>query len=176
MRYQEPRQVQMAGAPSGRRRDEPLLRSRLDRRQWLGLALLTATSFASSAASIPVEVWKSPTCGCCGDWIKQMEASGFSVKTYSMGNADIRKGLKMPDKFGSCHTALVQGYALEGHVPPRDVQRLLRERPKAVGLAVPGMPIGSPGMDGPDYAGRRDPYDVLLVQADGSSSVFQAYR
>ena len=82
----------------------------------------------------------------------------------------------MPEKLGSCHTAQVGGYALEGHVPSRDIRRLLKERPKAVGLAVPGMPVGSPGMDGPEYQGRKDPYDVLLIQADGRSRVYQSYR
>ena len=105
-----------------------------------------------------------------------MEALGCPIKAYPVGNTAIRKSLGMPDKFGSCHTARVDGYVLEGHVPVREVQRLLRERPRAIGLAVPGMPVGSTGMDGPAYAGRRDPYDVLLVQNDGSSSVFQAYR
>ena len=77
---------------------------------------------------------------------------------------------------GSCHTARVEGYALEGHVPVADVRRLLAERPDAVGLAVPGMPVGSPGMDGPAYGGRRDPYDVLLVQRDGGARIWSQYR
>jgi hypothetical protein len=82
----------------------------------------------------------------------------------------------MPQKFGSCHTALVQGYVVEGHVPVADIQRLLKEKPRALGLSVPGMPIGSPGMDGPAYGGRRDPYQVLLIQRDGSTSVFNTYQ
>ena len=123
-----------------------------------------------------VEVWKAPTCGCCKDWIKRLESNGLQVKTYETGNVAARKELGMPDKFASCHTARVEGYALEGHVPVREVKRLLRERPKGIGLAVPGMPIGSAGMDGSAYAGRRDPYDVLLVQRDGTSTVYQAYR
>lgn len=82
----------------------------------------------------------------------------------------------MPERYASCHTGMVQGYALEGHVPAREIKRLLRERPKAVGLAVPSMPLGSPGMDGPAYGGRRMPYDVLLISADGQSTVYQAYR
>ena len=86
-----------------------------------------------------------------------------------------RSKIGIPEKMGSCHTALVKGYALEGHVPGRDIRRLLNERPRALGLAVPGMPVGSPGMDGPEYGGRKDPYNVLLVQRDGSSSVFHAY-
>jgi hypothetical protein len=81
----------------------------------------------------------------------------------------------MPAKFGSCHTALVDGYVIEGHVPANDIKKLLRSRPEALGLAVPGMPIGSPGMDGPEYKGEVDPYDVLLVQGDGRFRVFTSY-
>jgi hypothetical protein len=84
--------------------------------------------------------------------------------------------VRMPVALGSCHTAKVEGYAVEGHVPAREIQRLLKERPDAIGLAVPAMPLGSPGMDGPEYGGRNTPYDVLLVHRDGSSRVFQAYR
>jgi hypothetical protein len=82
----------------------------------------------------------------------------------------------MPAKLGSCHTALAGGYVIEGHVPAREIRRLLRERPDALGLSVPGMPIGSPGMDGPEYKGVVDPYDVLLVQADGRTTVFASYH
>jgi len=81
----------------------------------------------------------------------------------------------LQEKYGSCHTALVNGYVVEGHVPARDLQRLLKERPKALGLAVPGMPVGSPGMDGPAYGGRKDAYAVLLLQRDGGSAVYHAY-
>jgi hypothetical protein len=81
----------------------------------------------------------------------------------------------MPMRLGSCHTAQVEGYAIEGHVPAREIRRLLAERPDAVGLAVPGMPIGSPGMDGHAYGTRKDPYDVLLVRKDGSTTSFQSY-
>ena len=79
-------------------------------------------------------------------------------------------------QFGSCHTALIGGYAIEGHVPAKEIKRLLAEKPKAIGLAVPAMPIGSPGMDGPEYKGRKDPYDVLLIGLNGKSSVYQSYR
>ena len=82
----------------------------------------------------------------------------------------------MPERYASCHTARVGGYLLEGHVPAADIRRLLAGKPKAIGLAVPGMPVGSPGMDGPAYGGRRDPYDVLLVQGDGKAAVFASYR
>ena len=123
-----------------------------------------------------VEVWKDPNCGCCKDWISHLEANGFQVKVHDSGNAAARARLGVPETLGSCHTAQVGGYALEGHVPARDIRRLLKERPRAVGLAVPGMPVGSPGMDGPEYQGRKDPYDVLLIQADGGSRVYQSYR
>jgi hypothetical protein len=95
---------------------------------------------------------------------------------HDEGNNAARTRLGIPLKLGSCHTGLVEGYAIEGHVPAREIQRLLRERPKAIGLAVPGMPVGSPGMDGPAYGGQRDPYDVVLVLAEGNTRVYQNYR
>jgi len=148
------------------------------RRAWLlGVAALGATSFVAAAkpSAIPVEVWKDPNCGCCKDWIAHMEMNGFAVSVKDQGNAAARARLGMPQQFGSCHTALVQGYVIEGHVPAADIQRLLQEKPQALGLAVPGMPVGSPGMDGPAYGGRRDPYKVLLVQKDGKSRVFNSH-
>lgn len=149
----------------------------LQRRQWLVGALILATVGAWAQPNGPVvEVWKDPQCGCCKDWVAHMEKAGFVVLMHDTGNAAARKRLGVPEKFGSCHTASVRGYALEGHVPARDVQRLLKEKPRAVGLAVPGMQVGSPGMDGPAYGNRLDPHDVLLVQADGRSTVYQSYR
>ena len=130
----------------------------------------------AAAASVPIKVWKSPTCGCCNDWITHLEENGFSVTKYDDGNSDARKRLGMPIRFGSCHTAEVGGYAIEGHVPAREIHRLLDEKPQAIGLSVPAMPRGSPGMDGPAYGGVRDPYDVLLIDQDGEASVYQAYR
>ena len=82
----------------------------------------------------------------------------------------------VPDSLRTCHTAVVNGYVIEGHVPPEDIQRLLRERPALAGIGVAGMPIGSPGMDGPAYGGKKDPYDVVLVRRDGSAAVYQSYR
>lgn len=140
-------------------------------------ALLPSLAFAqTSAKPLLVEVWKSPTCGCCKDWIRHLEANGFRVRTFDDGNTDARERLGIPVRYGSCHTARVAGYALEGHVPAREIRRLLKEKPAAVGLAVPAMPIGSPGMDGPEYLGQKDPYDVLLVNRDGSSTVYHSYR
>lgn len=123
-----------------------------------------------------VEVWKDPSCGCCGDWIDHMQKNGFKVTTHDVGNNAVRKRLGLPEKYGSCHTALVGGYVVEGHVPADDVKRLLKEKPPALGVAVPGMPVGSPGMDGPVYGGRRDAYDTVLVLRDGSGQVFQSHR
>ncbi|MFO1217555.1 MAG: DUF411 domain-containing protein [Burkholderiaceae bacterium] len=156
----------------------PFLATHLARRRVVSLlAAFAAAPLAAATADKPlVEVWKSPTCGCCKDWIKHLQANGFEVKSHDDGNTDARQRLGMPLAFGSCHTALVGGYAIEGHVPAREIRRLLAERPAAVGLAVPAMPVGSPGMDGPEYGGRRDPYDVLLVQRNGKSSVYQTYR
>jgi hypothetical protein len=151
---------------------------RSSRRSFLGLLVLGAIAPAALAGKegIPLEVWKGPSCECCNDWIRHVEANGFSVKSHDTGNQEIRARLGLPVRYGSCHTALVAGYAIEGHVPAREIQRLLRERPDALGLTVPAMPVGTPGMDGPEYRGRKDPYDVLLVRKDGSATVFQAYR
>ena len=145
-----------------------------------GLLLAPAALLAKpQSPTLPgplVLVWKGPSCGCCKDWIKHLEADGFRTQVQDSGNTDARLRLGVNIKYGSCHTALVGGYAIEGHVPAREIRRLLKDRPQAIGLAVPAMPIGSPGMDGPDYAGHKDPYDVLLLAKDGSSRVFQTYR
>ena len=151
----------------------------LSRRQIvMGTLMLPLLGVQAAATRELIEVWKSPTCGCCKDWISHLEREGFEVKTTMVNETAKtaqRAKLGMPEKFGSCHTALVKGYVLEGHVPGRDIRRLMAEKSRALGLAVPGMPLGSPGMDGPEYGGRKDPYRVLLVQRDGSSTVFQAY-
>ena len=150
------------------------------RRQLLQISavatLLPLMGMARAQSALPqVEVWKDASCGCCKDWIAHMEKNGFRVRAHETGNNAIRARLGLAQQYASCHTALVGGYVIEGHVPASDVKRLLGERPRALGLAVPGMPIGSPGMDGPVYGGRRDPYAVLLVQRDGSSRVFKRY-
>jgi hypothetical protein len=144
-----------------------------------GLLLAVAQAAGASQAkpgATPIEVWKSPTCGCCQDWIHHLEANGFTATVRDVGNAAARSRLGIAARYGSCHTALVGGYAIEGHVPAEDIRRLLATRPAAIGLAVPGMPVGSPGMDGAIYGGRRDPYDVLLLARGGEASVFKAYR
>ena len=139
-----------------------------------GLAVVPTRGVAANP--MQVRVYKSPTCGCCVDWIKHLEAEGFSVTSFDEGNAEARRRLGMPVRFGSCHTAEVGGYAIEGHVPAREIHRLLDEAPQAIGLSVPAMPRGSPGMDGPAYGGVRDPYDVLLIDPEGNPRVYQSYR
>jgi hypothetical protein len=131
---------------------------------------------ANSSSKPLLEVWKDPDCGCCQEWVTHLEANGLRVKVNDTGNAAARTRLGMPTKLGSCHTGVVGGYAIEGHVPAREIIRLLREKPAVLGLAVPGMPVGSPGMDGAVYGDRRDPYDVLLVSRDGSTRVYQSYN
>lgn len=153
------------------------------RRQLVAGALACATAGASimlpgcsRAEAVSIKVFKSPTCGCCVDWITHLEDNGFSVTSFDEGNSEARERLGMPVQFGSCHTAEVEGYAIEGHVPAREIHRLLEEKPQAIGLSVPAMPRGSPGMDGPAYGGVRDPYDVLLIDKKGEAKVFQSYR
>jgi hypothetical protein len=131
---------------------------------------------AASAKMIFAEVWKDPNCGCCKDWVAHLEAGGFKVKVNDIGNDRIRERLGVDRKYGSCHTALVGGYAIEGHVPVKEIQRLLKEKPTALGLAVPGMPVGSPGMDGGLYGNRKDPYSVMLLTKDGGATVYQRYE
>lgn len=138
----------------------------------VGAVLGVSQPLAAYAQQTVIEVYKSPYCSCCTDWIKHLEQNGFTVKSQDVADASAyRAKLGVPDELGSCHTATVGGYAIEGHVPAREIRRLLAERPKAKGLAVPSMPLGSPGMEGP----RSDPYEVLLFQADAKYSVYQKY-
>lgn len=119
-----------------------------------------------------VQVYKSPTCGCCDKWIEHLRAEGFAVEATDV--SDLRRVKAengVPPRLTACHTAFVGGYYVEGHVPASDVARLLEERPAVAGLAVPGMPEGSPGMEGPD----PERYDVLAVERDGSVRVFSTH-
>ena len=141
----------------------------------LGLLCLPTISFAMAEKPV-IEMWKSPTCGCCTDWANYLEQNGFVVKAFTQGHDAMRKKLGMPAAFTSCHTALIAGYTIEGHVPAKEIKRILVEKPMARGLAVPAMPVGSPGMNGPEYGGRQDPYDVLLISLSGQPSVYQSYR
>jgi hypothetical protein len=140
------------------------------------LALPLPALAQKQPAKVLAEVWKDPYCGCCKDWVLHLERNGFAVKVNETGNTAMRAKLGLPEKLGSCHTALVGGYAIEGHVPAADIRRLLKDKPQAIGLTVPGMPIGSPGMDGKVYGNRRDPFDVLLVLKSGETRVFASYN
>ncbi len=132
------------------------------------LALGSGGALAQQAQQT-IDIYKSPYCGCCGKWADHVTKAGFTVKTHEVDDVPgTRKKLGMPDKLGSCHTAKIGNYLLEGHVPAEDIKRLLKEKPKAIGLAVPGMPPGSPGMDVPN----SPPYETLLVQNDGNTRVF----
>lgn len=150
-------------------RSSGLLRSTL----FGAFTMLVSVAHAAQA----IEVFRSDSCGCCLAWGAHMEESGFSVAMKDMPVADLmatktKAGLKPGQT--SCHTAFIDGYVVEGHVPAREVKRLLEERPDAIGLTVPDMPYGSPGMGeaGPD----ADPYDVLLVRRDGTTEVYASYR
>lgn len=119
-------------------------------------------------------VHKSASCGCCGAWVEHMRAEGFTVEVRDADNLEpVKARLGVPFGKGSCHTAEVGGYFVEGHVPAADIKRLLHERPDARGLALPGMPIGSPGMESPD--GRRQAYTVELVNRDGATQAFSEH-
>jgi hypothetical protein len=149
----------------------------VDRRYVLSAAaaaVLSPSLLAVAALAPPeVEVFKSPYCGCCSAWVEHLQAADFAVKvTQVKDSAASRKRLGIADTYGSCHTATVGGYVLEGHVPAAEVKRLLATKPNALGLAVPGMPPSAPGMDVP---GRRDRYDVLLVNKQGGHTVFARY-
>lgn len=136
------------------------------------LAGALAIPLLASAATPVIEVYKNAACGCCTAWVEHLKVNGFTTKIKKVDDtSDYRAKFGMPQALGSCHTAMVQGYVIEGHVPAADIKRLLAEKPKAVGLTVPSMPLGSPGMEGP----RNDPYDVLLVQANGRYSSYRHY-
>lgn len=132
-------------------------------------ALTLQAAVPAWAAGEILDVYKSPSCGCCGKWVQHMQKAGFDVRTHDVADvAPLRARLGMPERYASCHTAKVGGYLIEGHVPADDVRRLLKEKPKAIGLAAPGMPQSAPGMDDP----RKIPYDTLLVQGDGKHKVY----
>ncbi len=154
---------------------------KLSRESWrirplLAFAVLAAnvagTSISGRAYAAEFTVYKSPWCGCCSKWVDHLQANGHDVVTKDIEDLDmIKKMAGVPENLQSCHTAMVDGYVIEGHVPAKDIERLLTERPKANGLAAPGMPTGAPGMEG----GAPDQYDVMLFRSDGSASVYSKY-
>lgn len=137
---------------------------------WVAIA---AAGTAAHAFGEEIVVYKDPNCGCCGKWAEHMRSAGFSVKQIATSNMDeVKREAGVPKALGSCHTAKVGGYVVEGHVPAADVRRLLSERPAIAGIAAPGMPLGSPGMEGPYPA---DKYNVVSFAADGRTEVFAAH-
>lgn len=151
------------------------MRPKMQRRSFLQLVAVAGMFplgvLANTGAPV-IEVYKSASCGCCTQWVDHLQKNGFVVNAHNVPNtAAYRTRLGVPAALGSCHTATIGGYAIEGHVPADDIRRLLKEKPLAVGLAVPQMPMGSPGMEGP----RTDAFDVLLVKKDGSHSVYRHY-
>ena len=159
-----------------------MIRSDMSRRSILalgGAALLTVRlpgrAHAQTGTAGAISVMKDANCGCCADWVDILRANGFDVDVTNVDPVTLRQykiDSGLPAGVISCHTATVQGYVVEGHVPVADIRRLLDERPDAIGLAVPGMPYGSPGM-GPET--ERDAYDVLLIKADGTTEIFSRY-
>ena len=143
---------------------------RFRKRSALTLAPLALLACVGSAAAATIEVVKSPYCGCCQLWIDYLRAEGFEVRVVEAEDVTpTARRLGVPDDLRSCHTASINGYAIEGHVPAADIRRLLDERPDAVGIAVPGMPIGSPGME---QGNVRQPYATTLFSRDGRRSLF----
>jgi hypothetical protein len=137
------------------------------------LGLFGAVLLAQRPQPTVVEVFKTPTCGCCANWVKHLEQNGFRTKVTDLGDlTQIKNKHGVPGKVESCHTALVGGYIVEGHVPAADIQKLLKAKPGVAGIAVPGMPVGSPGME---QGSRVDSYNVVTFTKDGQTNVFTSY-
>ena len=148
------------------------------------ILVLTAASLGAAArAHAPagngpaISIYKTPTCGCCAKWVDHLKNAGFRTTVTDMPQAsldNVKAKHNVPAKMHSCHTAVVDGYVIEGHVPASEVKRLLKERTKVTGLAVPGMPLGSPGMEVPGM--KAHPYDVLSFDTQGKSTVFATIK
>ena len=150
----------------------------LTRREWLrssllgSAAVLVANRFAQAAVSlkpIAITVYKTPTCGCCKAWVKHLETNGFAVTAHDMASVDeVKRTQGVPSALESCHTAIVGRYVVEGHVPADLIKQMLQEKPAILGLAVPGMPMGSPGMEG----GPKQSYEVIAFERNGKTRVY----
>jgi hypothetical protein len=147
----------------------------LTRRDWIrsslaGMATMLIAKRGGAAAPSVVTVYKDAGCECCAKWVKHLSANGFVVTTRDVLNMDeIKRTMNVPAKLQSCHTAVVDKYVIEGHVPASTIKKFMAEKPTAIGLAAPGMPMGSPGMDG----GRVDHYDIISFDRDGKSRVYE---
>lgn len=140
----------------------------------IALVISMAAPAAWAASDTPVvDVYKSPTCGCCSKWVDHLKANGFTVRSHDTNDVAKHKArLGVPAGYGACHTAQVNGYLVEGHVPAKEIKRMLKQKPRVRGLAVPAMPMGSPGME---TAGYKDSYDVFVVNRDGSTQTYAHY-
>ncbi|HEX2781867.1 MAG TPA: DUF411 domain-containing protein [Gemmatimonadaceae bacterium] len=135
-------------------------------------ATTTSTTPGAVAADSVLVVYKTPTCGCCKGWVEHMQKAGFAVEVHDMPDLSaVKREAGVPDELQTCHTARIGGYVIEGHVPATDVRRLLAERPAVAGIGTPGMPMGSPGMEG----AYRDRYDVVTFGGSGKSTVFASH-
>jgi hypothetical protein len=138
-------------------------------------SLVSGVSCSDSINSVDLKtitVYKSPTCGCCNKWVTHLQDNGFEVEAINRKDMNgIKSEAGIPHQLASCHTAIIDGYVIEGHVPAANIKRLLKERPDVAGLAVPGMPMGSPGMEGK----RQDKYDVLTFTRSGDTAIFSRY-
>jgi hypothetical protein len=136
------------------------------------LAMLLGLPTLAAAETTSIEVWKSANCDCCIKWVEHLEANGLATKVNDVTPPlldEIKRKAGISEEYASCHTAKIGGYVIEGHVPAPDIKRLVAEKPDAVGLTVPGMPIGSPGME---QGNETEPYDVLLLKKDGAPEIF----
>lgn len=138
-----------------------------------GAVAIPLATQSAPAKAVTATVYLSPTCGCCKDWVSHLRSAGFAVEIVEVADINRRKtAIGVPMNLWSCHTALIGGYFIEGHVRADDIDRLMREKPAAAGLAVPGMPVGSPGMEMPGVAADR--YDTLLVLISGATTIWRA--
>jgi len=129
---------------------------------------------AKASETIEIEVYRSPTCGCCSKWIKHLQENQFVVKDFVTNDVQVIKDkYGVPSNMSSCHTAIVDGYVVEGHVPAADIKKLLKVKSKVIGISVPGMPVGTPGMD---MGGRKDPYQVVSFDKENNVQVVNSYK
>lgn len=149
---------------------------------FIALVLLSVPTFAGESAGIEQQdstklnilVYRSPSCGCCGKWIQHLQENQFSVKDIVTDDMDeIKQKYGVPANLASCHTAIIDGKVVEGHVPARDIKRMLKLKNDISGISVPGMPVGTPGME---MGGRKDPFQVISFDKDGKYEVFSAYE
>jgi len=153
----------------------PLKRNTEVKKYYLMSILMLFSWFALAAENATTEiiVYKDPNCGCCSKWSEHLRQNNFSVTEVAVDDISVYKSkYNVPANLSSCHTATVQGYVMEGHVPAADISKVLAEKPDIIGLTVPGMPLGSPGME---VAGRSQAYDVLAIHRDGTTTVFHSY-